>query len=245
MNDPSHLLAPNRYCRRTFLQRLAVGALATCLLSRRAPASPRGSQFGWARLVTPSPYWNVHQEQDAQLARFVRDETGMAIDPVTYAVPPSSLEQLCTFPLIFTNDLLPVTDPAQLANIKEYLLRGGFFYIDGCVERKVTPNFSQFFHRHVQFYQRMFPSAQVRMLPENHPIFHAYFQLNEADTRNGRGARGHWDDVAEGIYGVYDGDRLISLFSLDHLQCGWPNDSERMAACMKLIANIYVYAMMR
>ena len=234
--------------RRDFLRRFIFGTLAGLILGRRAAAqtaAPRGGRVGWARLVTPNRFWNVHQNQDAQLAEFIRGQTSLNIDPTCYPVQPTSLDQLSAFPFIFTNNIAPVTNPAQQANIQEYIRRGGFFYIDGCVNRGATPSFPAFFTNHVQFFAKLFPGSQLRALPENHEIFRSYFPITEVDTRNGRGLRGHWGELEEALYGVFDGDRMISLVSLDHLQCGWPNSPERIPYCMKEIANIYVYAMTR
>jgi Domain of unknown function (DUF4159) len=234
--------------RRNFLRQVLVGTLASLALARRSrgqAAAPRGAQVGWARLVTPSRYWNTHEDQDGQLADFIRGQTKLNIDPTCYPVPPASVDQLAAFPFIFTNAITPVTDPGQQANLREYLKRGGFFYIDGCVNARVTPSFPVFFQQHADFFAKLFPGSALRMLPEDHAIFRSYFPVDETGTRNGRGPRGHWGNLAEGLYGVYDGDRMISLVSLDHLQCGWPNDPDKVPICMRQIANIYVYAMTR
>ncbi|HVW20721.1 MAG TPA: DUF4159 domain-containing protein [Opitutaceae bacterium] len=234
--------------RRDFLRTLLAGAAGAIALGPRVLAQsdrPRGGRVGWGRLVTPSRFWNVHQNQDAVLADFIRGHTTLNIDPTCYPVEPGNLEQLGAFPLLFTNNITPVRSETALANLREYLKRGGFFYIDGCVNNAVTPSFETFYQRHVDFFARLIPGAELRMLPENHPIWRAYFPVEEASIRNGGGPRGHWGAIAEALYGVFDGDRMISLVSLDHLQCGWPNFPDKVPNLMKEIANIYVYAMTR
>jgi hypothetical protein len=246
--DDAFPLAAPRETRRKFLARFVAGTVGGLLLSRGARAqdrAPRGGRVGWARLVTPSRYWNVHEGQDPKLAEFIREETSLNIDPVCYPVQPASLDQLCAFPFIFTNSIAPVVDVQERKNIREYIDRGGFFYIDGCVNTSVTPSFPIFFERHVNFFANLFPGAQLRMLPESHAIFRAYFPVQEVNTRYHRGGRANWGSLIQGLYGVYDGEKMISLVSLDHLQCGWPNDPAQVPHCMRQIVNIYVYAMTR
>jgi hypothetical protein len=245
MCDHPHLPGLS-WSRRAFLRRCVVVALAGLVLPRRTGAqSASASAIAWARLVTPGPHWAVHRDQDDVIAQFIRNRTGIAMDPKARVVEPASVEALAGVPLIFSNDLARVVDPGHQANIREYIRRGGFFFVDACVDARVTPSFPDYFRSHTEFFQRLFPGVQLRMLLENHAIFRSFFHLDEADTRTGRSDRGHWGNLAAGLYGVYDGDQMISLLSLDRLRCGWANDPERMAACVKLIANVYVYAMTR
>jgi hypothetical protein len=237
-----------RETRRNFLRRFILGTFAGLILSRRAAAQtavPRGGRVGWARLIAPSRYWNVHQGQDPQLANFIRNQSSLNIDPVCYPVDPANLDELCSYPFIFTNAITPVVSAKPLANIREYIKRGGFFYIDGCVNTSVTPSFPVFYQRHADFFAKLFPGSELRMLPESDRIFRTYFSVDEITTRYHRRPRDHWGSIAQALYGVYDGEKMISLVSLDHLQCGWPQDPDAAVYCMRQIANIYVFAMTR
>lgn len=243
-----NLIASPHEPRRAFLKRLLAGASAGLLGASpwaRALGPPRGPKVQWARLATTNPYWKNHIDEDPVIAQFIRDQTRLNLDPTVAIVQAAALDQMDQFPLIFTNNLIPAASAGSTANLREYLSRGGFFYVDGCVAWKATPDFPAFYQAHLELFQTLFPGADVRMLPETDPIFRAFFNVDEAATRNGGGPRGHWGEIPEGLYGVFHGGRMISLLSLDHLLCGWPNDQVRTANCIRQIANIYVYAMTR
>jgi hypothetical protein len=249
MCDQCRLAGPVPESRRTFLKRLAEAAAITGLVGcTRAMAQgnqPKVGHTGWARLVTSSPFWDVHQDQDSTLAAFIRKETALKIDLTCYPVKPVDLERLCAFPFIFTNNLTAVRDARELLNLREYLYRGGFIYIDGCVNRGVTLSFRRFYEEHIGLFQYLLPGSVVRRLPADHAIFHAYFPVRESQLQfDPVNPDYQWAGATQGLYGVFDDDHLLVILSLDHLQCGWPEkkpEERRMA--QQEIANIYVYAL--
>ena len=183
MCDHCHSSPPPPETRRTFLRKVA-GAVATAALlgSTRARAqevlSP-AAKTAWGRLITPNPIWNFHRDQDPQLAHFIRTETTLKIAPTSDPVTPADLDQLCAYSFIFSNYLAEVFDPGDLLNLQEYLYRGGFIYVDACTNPHATPNFLVFYERHLALFAHLAPGSEVRRLPSNHPIFRAYFPVDE------------------------------------------------------------------
>jgi len=236
--------------RRLLVAMLFVFALSVGQAETTPPApkvEPRGGRVGWARLITPVDAWKRHAETDDVLSRFIRTQTSLNIDPTWYAADPGRLEQLCSYPLIFTNNLTDVTDPRHLANIAEYVRRGGFLFIDACINNRITPNADRFFERHVALIARLFPTAKISMLPPDHEIYRHYFVLKDTPPHS------YMDSIFDpkwkkhGLYGVFEGDRMIGLLSLSGLQCGWAGTQVpgHGIECMKMTVNIYVYAMTR
>lgn len=204
--------------------------------------SPRGGRVGWGRLVTERSSWSVHEANDPLLASFIAGQTTLNIDPVCYPADPGQIENLCRFPLIFTNNLTNVHDSRRLANIREYLLRGGFIYIDRCVNLSFSLPQETFYERHLAMFRQLLPEATIRELADEDPIYRCYFDVSDRihPVKNGSNRSNH-----VGIYGVFVAGRMVSLLSLANLQCGWPNARDRRDAAMRMIANIYVYAMTR
>ena len=202
------------------------------------PAEPRGGRVGWGRLVTESGSWSVHSNNDPVLAEFIHDHTSLNIDPRCYPVRPDSLDQLCAFPFIFTNNLTNVHTRAYLQNIREYLLRGGFIYIDRCVNLSYSLPQETFYERHVALFHSLLPEATIRELTPDDPLFRCYFDVS--DRAHTRSPVGH-----AGMYGVFINGRLAIALSNMCLQCGWPGATARRTSGMESIANIYVYAMTR
>lgn len=198
-------------------------------------ASSQATDVAWGRIVTDSRSWSVHQGNDPQLVRFIREQTTLGIDPTCYPVNPQKLEDLSRYPFLFTNNLTDVRREESLANLREYLRRGGFIYIDRCVNLDYSLQQELFYGRHVAFFRQLLPSCTVRELKRDHDIFGCYFSI--ADRLRDRRGVGH-----DGIYGVYAEGRMVALLSLANYQCGWPQARDHGAEQMKMIANIYVYA---
>lgn len=233
--------------RRSFLKTLAVGAIGIPIASRRAAAQagePSRRMAAWARLVTPDPQWNRHQEEDPELTAFIR-KGGLDISSQCYTVKPSNLAALCAFPLIFTDDLAAVEDPTQINNLREYLYRGGFIYVDGCHDATVTPFFRIFHERHLACFARLLPGFQIRVLSSKHPIFQSLYAVDERELiSNPTPRRPQWEGTRRSLYGVFDDDRIVILLSQEGIRCAWgpPWDPREAKLKRRLAANIHAYA---
>ncbi len=200
-------------------------------------AEPRGGRVGWARLVTESASWTVHRDNDQDLAVFIREQTSLNIDPTFYSADATELDSLCGYPLIFTNNLTNIRSTSRIDNVREYLRRGGFIYIDRCVNLSFSLEQETFYERHLAFFAKLLPGCQVRELPSNHQIYRCYFNVKSAVSPT--------ENNHCGIYGVYDGGRMVALLGLSNFLCGWPNAPDRRIRGQQMVANIYVYAMTR
>lgn len=226
---------------------LAAVCFALTSINAAASPEPRGGHVGWARIVTPNTAWNRHAETDPVLTQFIRKQTSLNIDPTWYSADPASVDQLCNYPLIFTNNLTDIVNPAHWKNLQEYLRRGGFIFVDSCINTTITPDPDVFLERHIALIKTIAPGATVKELPANHDIYHQYFTMTETPPHTFMRNIYNKQWARHGLYGVFDGDRLISLISLSGLQCGWAGTYTRPHAeeCMKMVVNIYVYAMTR
>lgn len=215
----------------------------TCTTPSLCAAETRGGRVGWARLITSHPQWAIHSNQDPQLARFIRSETTLNIDPVWYTVDSSDLEKLCAYPYVYAKDLTRLTQTHDLENIREYFRRGGFLCIDPCTSGL---DLEAFRREHVAWFSRLFPKSTVRELPDTHEFFRCYFSVTVDDLFTpDMIRRGATKPSQIGMRGVFLDDRMIAVISLSGLECGWPQTPQRVPGCMKMIVNSYVYAMTR
>lgn len=210
--------------------------------SKADPFRARGGRVDWARLMTPDSRWDQHSDRDPDLADFIRKNTSLNIDTKWYAANPAHLAELCSYPFIYAKDLTRVRDPQHLANIREYIARGGFICVDACATAAITPNMEAYYRGNCDIFKRMFPKAEIRHLPETHGIYTCYFTVQERDIYT-RDMGVHVPGAHDGMYGVFDGDRMIAVISMYGLQCGWPQTPMRTPGCMKLILNTYIHAM--
>ncbi|HWB59566.1 MAG TPA: DUF4159 domain-containing protein [Chthoniobacteraceae bacterium] len=212
----------------------------------------RGDRVGWARLKTPSPDWKRHAGADPMLTTFFHEQTTLNIDKVWYEADANDLDALCHYPLLFSQGLAPVVDPAGRKNIAEYIRRGGFMLVDACHDIHVTPDFDQFLRDQNAFYAAILPEAKIVDIPPTHDIYKIYFQFPD-----GKPPHTFMSDVydpakaAHGLYAVMIGKRMAGLISVCGWQCGWDHVTEHSSMspegtdiiCMRMVANIYIYAM--
>jgi hypothetical protein len=246
----------NPITRAHFLKLLLAGAVFTPSLAAqgRSLDDLRGDRVGWARLKTSSPHWKRHSGSDPVLMRFFRDETTLNIDPTWYAADANDLAEQCKYPFLFSQAVDVVTELVGRSNIAEYIRRGGFLLIDACHDSSVNTDFDEFLHRQIEFYSTTLSEAQVVSLPATHEIYSCCFQI--PDGRPPHTFMGNVYDARKarhGLYGVMIGARTAGIISVCGLQCGWDHVTEHASlappgtdiACMRMLVNIYIYAMMQ
>ncbi len=243
--------------RRRFLKTVLAGAaLAPGLTVFGADFDHlRGDRVGWARLKTASPSWKRHAGADPTLTKFFRDQTTLNIDTIWYAADVDRMDELCKYPLLFSQNVGIVSDQLGRENVAEYIRRGGFMLVDACHDTHVTPDFDEFLRLHIAFYSAVLPDAQIVSLPPTHDVYRCHFQI--PDGKPPHTFMGNVYDplkARHGLYGVMIGSRMAGIISVCGWQCGWDHVTEHAStgtpaslavACMRMVVNIYIYAMMQ
>ena len=234
--------AKSGFLRFAVLALLAAGTITFGAVHPRTVEQLRAEPVEWARLITPNKDWDIHGDRDPDLASFIRDNTSLDIHRSSQSANPANLNDLCRHPFIYAKDLRWVSDAAQLANIGEYLRRGGFLCVDACATEAVNPDMEVYLRANSDIFKRIFPKADIRKLPPTHALYHCYFNLSRADIYTAD--MGNQTRCANyGLYGVFVNHRMVAVISMYGLECGWPQTPLRTSGCMKFILNIYVYAM--
>lgn len=209
----------------------------------------RGDRVGWARLKTISVGWNRHAEGDPKLTQFFREQTTLNIDPVWYAADVEDLREMSKYPFLFSQGVHLVNDDAGRADVAAYIQRGGFLLVDACCNPQYTPDFGVFLQQHLDFFAAVLPGSNVILLPETHEVYRIHFLFPQGHPPHSF-MRNVYDPkkAAYGLYGVMIGRRMAGLVSLSGLQCGWASPDKppgQDILCMKMLVNIYIYAMMQ
>ena len=213
----------------------------------------RGDRVGWARLKTPSPNWKRHAGADPMLTQFFHDHTTLNIEPKWYEADAADLDQLSHFPFLFSQGLDMITEPASRHNIAEFIRRGGFMLVDACHDIHVTPDFDEFLRQQNAFYADILPEAKIVPLPVTHDVYQIYFKFPDGKPPH-TFMSGVYDEqkAAHGLLGVMIGKRMAGIISVCGWQCGWDHVTEHPSPveqgtedvlCMRMVTNIYVYAM--
>ena len=241
----------NHITRKHFLRLLLAGVAFAPGLAAFASSMDRlrGDRVGWARLKTPSLQWRRHSGSDSTLMQFFRQQTTLNIDPTWYVADVENLAEMCKFPLLFSQGVHMVSSVTGRENVAEHIRRGGFLLIDACCNRDITPDFDVFLQQQTDFLAATLPEARVVPLPASHEIYRCCFQIPD-----GRPPHTFFNNLydphkaAFGLYGVMIGRRMAGLISLSGLQCGWDHMIAPVGhdvACMKMLVNIYTYAMLQ
>lgn len=214
----------------------------------------RGDRVGWARLKTASPDWRRHAGSDPTLTNFFRAQTTLNIEPVWYTADVERLDELCKYPLLFTQNVGFVADHPGRDNVAEYVRRGGFMLVDACHDIHVTPDFEEFLRQQFAFYAVVLPEARIVPLPPTHDVYRCFFEIPDGKPPHTfMGNVYNPSKARHGLYGVMIGSRMAGVIGVCGWQCGWDHVTEHASntppgldvACMRMVVNIYIYAMMQ
>ena len=243
MCDHCHASLPPGETRREFIRKLAVataavGVMGTARVAAAQAAAPATlPTAGWARLITPHREWDFHRDRESHEVEFLRQDPTLNFNTRSATVHPDDLADLCRSPFIFTFDMTMISSGRAWENIREYLYRGGFLYVDNCVH--VSPDIRAYREDHLRRLTRLLPASEWRRLSDDHPIYRARYPIKVKALPDDQNTP---PDQLRALYGVFDDDRMVALVSMAHLFCGWPEHPEYVDACMKQMANIYAYS---
>jgi hypothetical protein len=207
-------------------------------------ASLYRGQIQWARLKTADPFWDRHAGADPRLLQFVRDHTTLNIDTNWHVADVGRLLQMSAYPFLFSAGIQFVTDEKDRTNLREYLQRGGFVFIDSCINTTVNPDPDVFLKTQEDTFRAILPNVRIERLPDDHPIYRSCFEMKNGLPHTYMLNQYNPAWAKHGLYAVYTDNHFVALISLSGLQCGWAGmnpDPTHVTECMKMLVNIYVY----
>jgi hypothetical protein len=182
--------------------------------------------------------WYANPTSLTNLIAFCNGELSMNLNP-QYATVDVGSSDLFNYPFVhLTGHGNVVFSPSEAANLRNYLLAGGFLHIDDNYGLKdyIVPQM-----------KRVVPESDFVELPASHPIFHQRF-----DFPKGLPKIHEHDNKPPRAYGLFLEGRLVCLFTYEcDLGDGWEdtdvhNDSP--AAHLKALqmgANILQYVFLK
>jgi Domain of unknown function (DUF4159) len=211
-----------------------------------AQTDPRGGHVQWARLKSQYQWWSRHGEMESRLINFVRQHTSLGIDPAWAVADLYDEKSIWAYPLLYAEAIHPVTDKQGQQKLREYILRGGFVLIDGCINPQVNPDPDVFFQSEVQTFREFLPEAKIRPIAADDEIYHCFFELKRLPHHYMQGVYDErWAKYP--LHAVEHEGRIVSIISLSGLKCGaaWGEQisPELPGECIQMLVNIYVYAL--
>jgi hypothetical protein len=126
---------------------------------------------------------------------------------------------------------------SEAANLRNYLLSGGFLHIDD--------NYGMDEFIRVEL-KKVFPNTGMVELPYNHPVFHQKYNFNGLPKIH------EHDGKRPQAFGIIENGRLVCLYTYEtDLSDGWEdarvhNDSsEKRKEALQMGANILMYAFLK
>jgi hypothetical protein len=228
---------------------LALACAAASTSAQSALDRFRGGKVEWTRLETSDRYWNRHSDGDGQLLLLMRLNTSLNIARIWHAVRAADLEALCAYPFVYAADISVVSDE-EAENLVEYLKRGGFLFIDCCINKTINKDPRIFLQRQSNLLARHWPKVQLVELEPKHEVFSIYFRFENGPPMTRE--VGSWS-MKENfpLWTLMVDGRVVGMISLSGLQCAWSGVGAKNGypnqpiEAMKMATNIYLYAMSR
>ena len=183
---------------------------------------------------TTTDDWNHHRSDLAHLTPFVekvwdRDLTWQVIN-----FDQATVADLLQTPVLFISakQQMPVTD-AKKKMLQDYVNQGGFLFVESCCDGRA---FDQQFRA---LMAELFPDSPLRLLPPDHPVWHAQQRIDP--------------DLVRPLYGLETCCRTSVIYCPESLGCYWelarengqtyPRKIQReVEAVLGIGANVLAYA---
>ncbi len=154
--------------------------------------------------------WYGNRSSLSNLLRYVQEKAPIPVQLTEEVVRPDA-PNLGEFALLYASGHGNITFSAEeAANLRKYLLAGGFLLLDD--DYGMHPYAKQAL-------AQIFPEAQLLIIPDDHPVFHCYYEfpygLPKVHEHDGKVPR---------LYGLFYEGRLVAALTHEaDLGDGWEN----------------------
>jgi len=222
-----------------WLAGIGAGALASHPAARAQPSY----DFWFTRLRYDSGDWDVDQRMPSNVLTALIDYTNLRVDPEERVVRLDDPAMLTAPFCYLAGHKLVDFSPAEAANFKRYVERGGFVLVDDC-NHDIDGLFARSFERQMA---ALFGPRALRTLPDTHPLYRSFFRF-DGPPATSMELNGWGDDlVHEHLRGIEIDGRLGVLYSNKDYGCEWDYDwrNKRFLAedNTKFAVNIVIYAL--
>jgi hypothetical protein len=224
--------------------RAAVSGCCLLLLLGAALRAPEPFVFATARYQSGN--WDSAPLVPALLIHSIAGYTAIPVAPEGVIVDLAS-PQLFRYPFVFLTGHLPVRfSTAEARNLRAYVERGGFLFIDdhnhdvdGAFSRTATAEIA-----------RIFGPGALRPLPNDHELYRAFFRFPEGPPTTSHELSGWGDNlIHEQLHAVEVNGRIGVLFSNKDYASEWSYhvQNKRFLAIdnTRFGVNVIVYALTR
>lgn len=177
--------------------------------------------------------WYNDPEVIPNLVRFIKKYVNIKLSEKQAVVKPSS-KDIFNYPIVFmTGHGNVYFSDMDARNLREYLERGGFLYVDD------DYGMDYYFRREIK---KVFPDKELEEIPTSHAIFNIYWKFDKLPKIH------QHDDKSPKAYGIFIGERLVLLYTYEsNISDGWTDKHgdpvEVQETALKFGMNIVLYAL--
>lgn len=176
--------------------------------------------FVFTRIMYESGDWDVDQRMPSNLLNSLVEYTTLPVETTERIVPLSSKEIFeAPFCYISGHRLVQFTQ-SERENFKKYVERGGFVFADDC-NHDIDGLFAKSFESQME---DIFGPKSLKKLPNDHPIYSAFFEFDGPPTTS-QELNGWGDDlVHDYLKAIEVNNRIGVLYSNKDYGCEWDYD---------------------
>lgn len=229
---------------RADLLRLMTGGAAATLLPPAAAAAQATYDFWFTRLRYQSGDWDVDERMPLNVLTSLVDYTNLRVDPEERIVDLADPAMLTAPFCYMAGHKLVEFSQAEARNFRAYVENGGFVFVDDC-NHDIDGLFARTFERQMA---ALFGESALDKIPNDHPIYSAFFDFPEGPPNTSMELNGWGDDLVHDYLKaiVVDG-RIGVLYSNKDYGCEWDYDwrNKRFLAedNTRFAVNIVIYAL--
>lgn len=201
-------------------------------------------KFTFTRLRYRSGDWDTDQRMPLNVLNSLIEYTTIPVNPHERVIDLAS-DEIFTEPFCYiSGHKLVQFDRQEAANFKKYVENGGFVFADDC-NHDIDGLFAKSFEAQMQ---ALFGAGALKKIPNNHELYHSFFNFEKGPPNTGFELNGWGDDLIHDYLKAIEIDgRIRVLYSNKDYGCEWDYDFRNKRFLSedntKFSVNIVMYAM--
>ncbi|MGA9572828.1 MAG: DUF4159 domain-containing protein [Lysobacterales bacterium] len=204
---------------------------------------PDEYDFVFTRLSYESGDWDVDERMPSNLLNSLIEYTTLRVNPTEQVIALADPAMLSTPFCYLAGRRLVQFGHAERENFNRYVTNGGFVFVDDC-NHDIDGMFARSFEQQMT---ELFGQDALQTLPDDHPIYRAFFEF-DGPPATSQELNGWGDDLVHNyLKGIEINGRIAVLYSNKDLGCEWDYDFRNKRFMRKdntrFAVNIVIYSM--
>ncbi|MCB0279126.1 MAG: DUF4159 domain-containing protein [Calditrichaeota bacterium] len=174
--------------------------------------------FTFTRLQYNSGDWNTDQRMPSNLLNSLIEYTSIEVNVNEAVVPLGSREVLNSQFCYLSGHKLVEFDREESHHFKSLAMNGGFIFVDDC-NHDIDGLFAKSFESQME---KIFGVNALKKIPNNHPIYSAFFKFADGPPATSQELNGWGDDlIHDYLKAIEINGKIAVLYSNKDYGCEW------------------------